>query len=204
MAAVTRLLILINLAVFALQALYGDALLVTFALWPVGRHFLPELQATVSFQPWQLLTSAFLHANVTHVALNMFGLYMFGRDVERTLGAGRFLSLYLAAVLSAALVQLAVTSINFSGTPYPTVGASGGVFGILLAFAVLYPRRTVILLIPPIPMPAWLFVVLYGLVELVSGIFGTSQGIAHFAHLGGMVGAYFMLRHWRRSNDVAQ
>jgi membrane associated rhomboid family serine protease len=93
-----------------------------------------------------------------------------------------------------------VTSISFSGTPYPTVGASGGVFGILLAFAVLYPRRTVILLIPPIPMPAWLFVVLYGLVELVSGIFGTSQGIAHFAHLGGMVGAYLTLRHWRRGN----
>ena len=200
MAAVTRILILINLAVFALQALYGDSVVVTFALWPVGHYYLPELHATVGFQPWQLLTSAFLHANLTHVALNMFGLYMFGRDVERTLGSRRFLSLYLAAVLSAALVQLAVTSTNFSGTPYPTVGASGGVFGILLAFAVLYPRRTIILLIPPIPMPAWLFVVLYGLIELVSGIFGTSQGIAHFAHLGGMVGAYLTLRHWRRGN----
>lgn len=202
MIGVTRLLILINLAVFALQSLYGDALLVPFALWPLGRHFQPELQATVGFQPWQLLTSAFLHANLTHVALNMFGLYMFGRDVERTLGAGRFLGLYLAAVLSAALVQLAVTSASLSGTPYPTVGASGGVFGVLLAFAVLYPKRTIILLIPPIPMPAWLFVVLYGLVELVSGIFGTSQGIAHFAHLGGMLGAYLMLRYWRRGNGT--
>ena len=78
-----------------------------------------------------------------------------------------------------------------------TLGASGGVFGILLAFGSLYPHRTVVLLIPPIPMPAWLFVVGSGLIELVSGVVGTKSGIAHFAHLGGMLGAYAALRHWR-------
>jgi membrane associated rhomboid family serine protease len=105
--------------------------------------------------------------------------------------------LYFAAILSAAVVQLLVVTSTLGRQVYPTIGASGGVFGILLAFAWLYPRRIVVLLIPPIPMPAWLFVLLYGLVELVSGVFGTKSGIAHFAHLGGMLGAFIVLRYWR-------
>ena len=86
---------------------------------------------------------------------------------------------------------------------YPTVGASGAIFGILLAFGRLFPRRTIVLLIPPIPMPAIMFVILYALLELFSGVLGTDQGIAHFAHLGGVVGAYLTLRRWRmRERDV--
>jgi membrane associated rhomboid family serine protease len=200
MAPITRLLILINVAIFALQMAYGDALVATLALWPIGRFSVPDLHTVVGFQPWQLVTSAFLHASLIHIFLNMLALYMFGRDVERVLGAPRYLSLYFAAVLSAALVQLTVVSAISSGEPHPTIGASGGVFGILLAFGVLYPKRIVTLLFPPIPMPAWLFVTVYGLIELVSGVLGTSAGIAHFAHLGGMLGAYLVLRHWRRGS----
>jgi membrane associated rhomboid family serine protease len=194
MKGVTGALILANLFVFALQVLYGDALLVPFALWPVGDQFVPELGTAVGFRPWQLVTYAFLHGGGTHLFLNMFALWMFGRDCEAALGSRRFATMYAAAVLTAALVQLAVASA--SGDAYPTVGASGGVFGVLLAFGMLFPRRRVLLLIPPIPMPAWLFVTLYGVIELASGVFGTAAGVAHFAHLGGMAGAYLLLRSW--------
>jgi membrane associated rhomboid family serine protease len=194
MKGVTGALILANLFVFALQVLYGDALLVPFALWPMGDQLVPELGTTVGFQPWQLVTYAFLHGGGTHLFLNMFALWMFGRDCEAVLGSRRFLAMYAAAVLTAALVQLAVASA--SGDAYPTVGASGGVFGVLLAFGMLFPRRRVLLLIPPIPMPAWLFVTLYGVIELASGVLGTAAGVAHFAHLGGMAGAYLVLRSW--------
>jgi membrane associated rhomboid family serine protease len=176
---------------------YGDAVVATFALWPIGRFFVPEVHAVVGFHPWQLVTSAFLHGNVVHLFLNMLALRIFGRDVENALGTRRYLELYFAAVLSGAAVQLLVVSMP-GATPHPTVGASGGVFGILLAFGMLYPRRIVMLLFPPIPMPAWLFVTLYGIMELTNGVLGTEAGIAHFAHVGGMAGAYALLRRWRR------
>lgn len=140
------------------------------------------------------MTYAFLHGGLAHLFLNMFALWMFGRDVEQALGSRHYAILYFAAVLSAACVQLLVVS--SSGRFYPTVGASGGVFGVLLAFAYLFPRRTLVLLFPPIPMPAWLFVTVYGLIELTNGVFGTRSGIAHFAHLGGMLGAFVVLRHY--------
>jgi membrane associated rhomboid family serine protease len=125
----------------------------------------------------------------------MFGLWMFGRDCERVLGARRYLALYFGAVLTASLTQLVVSSL--AGADYPTVGASGGVFGVLLAFGMLFPQRRIVLLFPPIPMPTWLFVTLYGLMELANGVLGTQAGVAHFAHLGGMLGAWLLLRHWR-------
>ena len=99
------------------------------------------------------------------------------------------------SVVSAAVVQLAFAA--WSGSPFPTVGASGGVFGLLLAFALYFPQRRVMLLIPPIPMPAWLFATLYGIVELVLGVTGTASGVAHFAHLGGMLGGDLLIWHWR-------
>ena len=128
----------------------------------------------------------------------MWALFIFGRDVERTLGARHYILLYFAAVVSAALVQLAAVTATSHAGIYPTIGASGGIFGVLLAFGVLYPRRTVMLLFPPIPVAAWLLVTLFGLIELANGVLGTEAGVAHFAHLGGMLGAYLELRYWRR------
>jgi membrane associated rhomboid family serine protease len=197
MAPVTFFLILLNVGVFALQAVSDDGLVTRFALWPIGQFHLAQLDATVGFRAWQLVTSAFLHGSATHLLLNMFGLYMFGRDVERQLGPGRYLALYFAAVLTASTVQLGVVSI-LATEPYPTVGASGGIYGILLAFAVFYPRRIVTLLFPPISMRAWVFVTAYAALELVSGILGTQAGVAHFAHLGGMLGAFLLLTWWKR------
>ena len=195
---ITRLLIAANVAIFALQAVYNDALISVFALWPIGRYHVEDLHAVVGFEPWQLITYAFLHANLVHIGLNMWALFLFGPDVERTLGARHYILMYFAAVVSAALVQLAAVTATRHAGIYPTIGASGGIFGVLLAFGVLYPRRTVMLLFPPIPMPAWLLVTVFGLIELANGVLGTEAGVAHFAHLGGMLGAYLELRYWRQ------
>lgn len=188
MTPVTYVLLVSNLLIFGMQLLFGDVMLQRFALWPL-QH---------GFAPWQLLTCAFLHGSPMHLATNMFGLWMFGRDVERATGSARFAQLYGASVLTAGLAQLAYSSF-FASDPVPTVGASGGLFGVLAAFAWLFPRRKVILLIPPIPMPAPVFVVLYAAVELYSGVTGTFAGVAHFAHLGGLIGGLLLIWRWRRS-----
>lgn len=181
----TRILIIANAAVF-LGQMVADALLVErFALWPLGPHFMP----------WQLVTYSFLHGSFFHLCFNMLALYMFGSDIERIFGQRRYLAYYLSAVLTAACAQLVVSTLTDS-PPYPTIGASGGVFGILLAFALYFPRRIIVLIIPPIPMPAWLFVILYGMIELYLGVTGTQQGVAHFAHLGGMLGGFLTIQYW--------
>jgi len=194
MRGVNGALIVANVLVFGLQLMYPP-LLAPFALWPLGIQ--PHAGFAAQFEPWQLVSYAFLHGSVAHLGLNMFALWMFGRECEDALGSRRYLLLYLAAVLTAAATQLTVGSLAHSGAP--TIGASGGVFGVLLTFAVLYPSRRIMLLFPPIPMPAWLFVALYGLVELGNGVLGTNAGVAHFAHLGGMLGAGLLLRYWRRA-----
>jgi membrane associated rhomboid family serine protease len=199
MRPVTQYLLGANVAVFALQQLSGDWLLIHFALWPLGDFAVPGVNFSVGFEPWQIVTYSFLHGNFQHIFFNMFALYMFGSGVESYLGSQRFLGLYFASVISAAVTQLIVMSA--SGDVAPTLGASGGVFGLLLAFGWLFPRSRVTLIFPPIPMPAWLFVTLYGLVELASGVFGTQVGVAHFAHLGGMVGAFILLQIWGRRRN---
>ena len=189
----TRALILITVAVSVLQQVPGldQTINGLFALWPVGSGL---------FHPWQLLTYAFLHAQWahggwTHIVFNMFALYMFGGALERYWGGRRLVLFYLICVLTAALTQLAVQ--YPAGATEEVIGASGGVFGILLAFAWYFPRQRIILLIPPIPMPAWLFVTLYGLLELFLGVSGREPGVAHFAHLGGMLGGALSILYWR-------
>jgi len=187
MPRITQALIIANVLAFLAEMAGGDAVLAQLALWPIGSQF----------APWQLVTYAFLHDGVTHLVFNMLGLYMFGADLERIWGPRRYLLYYAVSVVSAAITQLAVSAL--SGSPFPTIGASGGVFGLLLAFALYFPQRTVVLLIPPIPMPAWLFATLYGAIELVLGVTGSAAGVAHFAHLGGMLGGYLLISRWRSS-----
>ena len=183
---ITQKLIVINVLIFALEVMSGDTFIEYFALWPLGHGFIG----------WQLISSAFLHAYPMHLLVNMFGLWMFGRDIERVLGSRYFLALYFLSALTAALTQLVVTT--WLQQSEPTLGASGAVFGILGAFAMLYPNRIIVLLFPPIPLPARLFVFLYAAFELAEGVLGTNAGVAHFAHLGGLVGGFWMVRHWRR------
>jgi membrane associated rhomboid family serine protease len=192
---VVRALFYANVAVFLLEYVAGDFLLANFALWPVGPV---QVYGALGFEPWQLVTYAFLHdpQNIWHIFGNMLALYMFGPDIERTLGRGRFSVYYFACVIGAGLTQLAVTHFIFR-SPYPTLGASGGIFGLLLFYGLTFPHRRVLLLFPPIPMPAWLFVTLYGVLELGLGVFGTKQGVAHFAHLGGMATGFLLIHYWR-------
>lgn len=181
----TRALLLANVGVFVLQLLIGPRLVEWFALWPPG----------TIFEPWQLLTYSFLHDGFMHIFFNMFTLFMFGTPLERYWGSGRFIVFYLVCVLAAALTQLTV--VVFANSQAPTLGASGGIFGLLLAFAVYFPRQRIMLLFPPIPMPAWALVMIYGLAELFLGVTGNQADVAHFAHLGGMLGGAAMILFWR-------
>ena len=188
--SVVGIVIVANVIVYGLQQLFPETMLVNFALWPWGDF--SDGGITVGFKPWQLITSGFLHGSFAHIALNMFALWMFGGDVERVMGPRNFAWLYGASVLTGSIAQLIVVSINTSGGIGPTLGASGGVFGVLLAFGMMFPRRRV-LIYGVIPMPAWAMVAGYGAIELTQGVLGTQQGVAHFAHLGGMLGAFIVL-----------
>jgi len=192
MTPVVRLLLFANVAVFGLQQITRDGLMTHFALWPLG-SFPVAGGGRVGFELWQLVTSAFLHGGIAHIALNMYALYAFGSMVERTMGPRRFALLYFASVLTGSLVQLLVVTAKLDQGIAPTVGASGGVFGVLLAFGALFPHSRVMFVFPPIPMKAWVLVVGYAVIELLMGVFGTNQGVAHFAHLGGMLGAVIVL-----------
>ena len=182
---VTKALILICVGVFFAQQLLPPTFELWFALWPLqsGR-----------FMPWQLATYSFLHGSFGHLFFNMLALWMFGGEIERLWGPKRYQQFLLASAASAAVVQVIWTFLI--GSMSPTVGASGATFGLLLAFGMLFPERRIMLLIPPIPMKAKVFVAIFGAIELVLGVTGGS-GIAHFAHLGGMLGGFLMIRYWR-------
>lgn len=196
MPPITQALIIVNTAVFLLQLATGHQPVASFALWPLAGDpsFGPDPGG--GFRIWQLVTYGFLHGSLAHLFFNMFALYMFGSELERLFGPRFYLTFYFACVITAGVAQLLVAAMT-SAPPYPTVGASGGVFGLLLAFGMYFPRRTIMLIFPPIPMPAWLFVTLYGLLTFYMGITGAQPGVAHFAHLGGMLGGYLMIQHRR-------
>lgn len=189
----TRAIIVANVVMYLLQILVGGEALARLQLWPLATPF---------FAPYQIVTYAFLHdpRNFAHIFFNMFALYMFGRSLEEYWGPRRFLVFYFASVIAAGAAQLIVTSLTHSLDP--TVGASGGVFGVLLAFALYFPHQRIVLLFPPIPMPAWLFVSLYGVLELFMGVTNTQAGVAHFAHLGGMVGGALVIAYWRATGQA--
>jgi membrane associated rhomboid family serine protease len=226
-----QILLWINVIVFLIDGQLGPQLVDQLALWPIGS----EAVGGTGFYPWQVFTYSFLHSGEMHIFFNMFGLVMFGGDIERVWGRNRFLTYYLTCVLSAGVTQLLFDWLSHSVNP--TVGASGGVFGVLLAYALLFPRRRLaVLLLPtlltlgllavqpdlvmwllppimalalffprsriaiillPVPMPAWLLVTLYGVLELYLGLSGGMPDVAHFAHLGGMLGGWLLIRYGR-------
>ena len=186
MPPMTRGLLIANVAVFFLAQYAGLFDVSAFALWPLGSG---------RFMPWQLVSHAFVHGSITHRAFNMFGLWMFGSELERVWGSRRLGIFFAISVLVAAFAQLILTA--WLGSINPTIGASGGLFGLLIGFAMVFPTRRIVLLIPPIPLPAPLFVAIYGAIELTLGVTGSVSGVAHFAHLGGLLGGWLTIRYWR-------
>ncbi len=194
---VTQALLIGNVVVFLLQMLLGMDTFDPFMLWPIGAF--DAFSPGQNFQLWQLLTYGFLHGNFPHLLFNMLALYMFGGPLEQTWGNKRFLTYYLVCVAGAGLCQLLVGwwMLSNGSQPLPVMGASGGVFGLLLAFGMLFPNQRVMLLFPPIPMKARTFVIVFGALELLMGFTGWQPGVAHFAHLGGMLFGWLMIRYWR-------
>ncbi len=216
----TRSLLLINVICYLLQLLFERSGIDLVALF--GLHF----AKASDFYLFQLLTYMFLHGSFSHLFFNMFSLWMFGGIIERSLGSRRFLTYYLICGIGAGLCQElwqlgeyymeGMNGYEFVGdgigAPIPmdlflnrwtTIGASGACYGVLLAFGMLYPNERIVLLIPPIPIRAKYFVAGYAAIELYSA-YASNDNIAHFAHLGGMLFGFLLLRYWRRANERRQ
>jgi membrane associated rhomboid family serine protease len=193
---VIKALLIANGGMFLLQLPLGDSLILHLALWPLDlTRTLAVYSTSPLFQPWQLISYAFLHGGPLHLLLNMYALWLFGSRMENVWGSRAFTRYYFVCVVGAGVVQLLVAS--YSGEIYPTIGASGGVFGVLLAFGMTFPNERLLLLFPPVILKAKWFVILFGAIELWTGVTGTAPGVAHFAHLGGMLFGYMLLLHWR-------
>lgn len=201
-----QILLIVNIGMFLLQMFTGSVgLIETLALWPVdfsGSVGYVQAQPRFdlpSFQFWQLLSYSFLHGNIMHLLLNMYALWLFGSRLEMRWGLRNFSLYYFVCVLGAALVQLVVVGQSAAqGEIYPTIGASGGVFGLLLAFGLIFPNERLMLIFPPVVLRVKWFVLIYGIIELWFGITGTAAGVAHFAHLGGMLFGFILLLYWYR------
>lgn len=183
---VVKNLIIINALVF-----------MATSLLPVGdwiMHYCALSLGTPFFRTYQFVTYMFLHANLEHLFFNMFALWMFGRTLEYELGPKRFLVYYMICGVGAALIQAGIAWAMHE--PMTLVGASGAVMGLLLAFGVLHPNAVIMLLIPPIPMKAKWFVIIYAVIELFLGWRGVGN-VAHFAHVGGMLWGFLLLRYWK-------
>ena len=192
---VTKALLIANIVLFLLQQVFPEGTFDPFMLWPLSEHGFDAFSPGQNFQPWQLLTYGFLHGSFGHLFFNMIALFMFGAPLAQTWGEKRFLIYYLVTVAGAGLCQLLVAALMGEGNP--VLGASGGVFGLLLAFGMLFPNQRVMLLFPPIPMKARTFVIVFGAMELMLGFTGWQPGVAHFAHLGGMLFGWLLIRYWR-------
>ena len=161
----------------------------------------------------------FMHADVWHLLFNMYALWMFGRVLEYEIGSRRFFIYYMVCGIGAALVQMGVGYLEYSSMAaeatsvpqlielakfanIPTIGASGAVFGLLLAFGLMHPNNVIMLLIPPMPIKAKWFVIVYGLLEFFFGVSGVASGVAHFAHLGGMLWGLALLLWWKKQRKI--
>ncbi|MCF6225429.1 MAG: rhomboid family intramembrane serine protease [Xanthomonadales bacterium] len=193
----TWLILGANVIIFLLQGSATQFYLEThMALWSLGA---PEAYYSnggnyPSFQIWQLLTYGFLHGSTTHLFFNMFALYMFGLPLEQYWGRKRFATYYFTCLIGAGLIKLGVTWAR--APPVLTLGASGAVFGLLLAYGAMWPRNRIMLLIPPVPIQARWFVIIYGALQLFLGFSSSASNVAYFAHLGGMLFGAILLWHW--------
>jgi len=189
MPPITLALILLNVFTFILTLATGSDIIRIFALWPPG--------SGGPFHLWQLLTYGFLHGSLLHLVFNMIAIWMFGSALEQRWNELRYLLTFLFSVAVAAMTQIAVSGYFLHATG-PVIGASGGVFGLLLAYAMYFPNRVVsFIFLPFIQIRTRTFVLGYGIVELILGVTNTAAGVAHFAHLGGLFGGWLAVQYFR-------
>ena len=209
---VTKTLIIINVFVFVATLVNSDAVCRSFALfYPTSRMF----------RFWQPLTYMFVHGGFWHILFNMYTLYIFGSVVENMIGERKYLLFYLVCGIGAAACQIGVQAIEMSqyaeGVALgnqnsvaamaalkmtPTVGASGAIYGLLLAYAMLFPDSRLTLLFPPVTLSAKWMVIIFAGIELLTGVTGTSAGVAHFAHLGGMIFGFGLIKYWKNKGNL--
>ncbi len=216
LSPITRNLLIANVVCYLLQLLAGSLHIDLTDLF--GLHFV----LAEDFRVWQLVSYMFLHGSLTHLFFNMFSLWMFGGLIERTLGAKRFLTYWMVCGIGAGICQefwqtgqyfveglnnypmvntgSAIISMGDYLNLWTTIGASGACYGVLLAFGMLFPNERIMLLLPPIPMKAKYFVAGYAAIELISA-YVSNDNVAHFAHLGGMLFGWLLLRYWRTSRS---
>ena len=209
---VTKNLIIVNVIVFLATLINKEFMFSTFALfYPTSPYF----------HWWQIVTHMFMHGGFWHIFFNMYALLMFGSIVEKVIGSRKFLIYYFVCGLGAVALHLGVQAIQASVymtqiaensksaiAAYqalkmtPTVGASGAIYGLLIAYAMLFPDARLTLIFPPITMSAKTWVIVFAVIELFTGVSGLASGIAHFAHLGGMLFGWLLIRYWRKKGTL--
>ena len=183
-------IILISIGMMVLSYLNEPLMTRLFALNPV----------TFIRRPWQLVTYMFMHGSFFHIFFNMYTLYIFGSVLENVWGTKKFLVFYFITGIGAALVHIGVQYLT--GDFALTVGASGAIYGILMGYAMLYPDSRLSLIFPPVTMKAKWFVLIFAGIELLLGVTGTQAGVAHFAHLGGLVFGFILMMYWKKKRRL--
>lgn len=212
MPPVVKNLIMANVIVYIITMISGNFMYEHFSLFYFKSPF---------FKPFQLVTHMFMHGGFAHILFNMYALFIFGSVLERVWGSQKFLFYYFVTGIGAALIHLGVMALQLRGYEAafnagdmlartgiqdilltPTVGASGAIYGLLLAYGMLFPNNIMQLIFPPVALKAKWFVLIYGAIELLLGLSGRGGNIAHFAHLGGMIFGYFLILYWKKNNRM--
>lgn len=212
MPPVVKNLIMANVIVYIITMISGNFMYEHFSLF----YFKSPL-----FKPFQLVTHMFMHGGFAHILFNMYALFIFGSVLERVWGSQKFLFYYFVTGIGAALIHLGVMALQLRGYEAafnagdmlartgiqdilltPTVGASGAIYGLLLAYGMLFPNNIMQLIFPPVALKAKWFVLIYGAIELMLGLSGRGGDIAHFAHLGGMIFGFFLILYWKKNNRM--
>ena len=212
MPPVVKNLIMINVLMYLITVITGNFMYENFALFYFKSPF---------FKPYQLVTHMFMHGGFTHILFNMYTLYIFGCVLERVWGSQKFLFYYFVTGIGAALLHMGVMYLQLRGyiADYnagdmfaqssiqsilvtPTVGASGAIYGLLLAYGMLFPDNIMQLIFPPVALKAKWFVIIFGALELLLGLSGRGGNVAHFAHLGGMIFGFFLILYWKKNNRM--
>lgn len=204
--SVTKNLIMINILVFVATCINENLMVANFAMFYPASSF---------FRIWQIVTHMFMHGGFAHIFFNMYSLLMFGAVLENAIGSRKFLIYYFACGLGAALLHTGVEAVqaavyassgNYASLQMlyftPSLGASGAVYGLFIGYAMMYPHSKLTLIFPPVTMSARTMVIVFAAIELLTGVTGTMNGVAHFAHLGGMLIGWIIIRWWMKKGKI--